>query len=57
MANIIIKTEEQREHEKYVASKFGAGNRPEDREAVETIARRTAEAVEKGRKMEGRKLW
>ena len=57
MANIIIKSEEQRQHEAYVAEKFGAGRNPEDREAVETISRRTQEAVEKARRMEGRKLW
>lgn len=57
MANIIIKSEEQRQHEEYVARKFGAGRSSEDREAVETISRRTQEAVEKARRMEGRKLW
>jgi len=55
MANIIIKSDEQRRHEAYVAKKFGASRRPEDREAVEVIARRTMEAVHLGRQMEDRK--
>lgn len=57
MANIIIKSEEQKRHEAYVAEKFGAGRSAADREAVEVISRRTQEAVQAARRMEGRKLW
>lgn len=46
MANVIIKSDERRESERYVAQVFGADtNKASEREAVETIAARTAEAV------------
>lgn len=56
MANIIIKSEERREQEAYVARSFGIGRdaTSEQREAVETIARRSEEAAQAGRRMEGR---
>lgn len=54
MANVIIKSEERRSAEAYVAQRFGANNTPESREAVEVIARRTEEAVAEMRRMEGR---
>ena len=57
MANVIIKSEEQRQAEARVAQSFGASNRPEDREAVETIARRSEEAYQEAKRMEGRKSW
>lgn len=55
MANVIIKSDERREAEAYVASKFGARNSAEDRDAVEVIARRTEEAIAEARRMEGRR--
>ena len=56
MANVIIKSDERRAQEQCVARSFGISGRPtgEQREAVETIARRTEEAREIGRRMEGR---
>ena len=46
MANVIIKSEERRESEAYVARVFGVDkNKAEEREAAEIIAARTAEAV------------
>ena len=52
MANIIIKSDERRENERYVASQFGIGSgaSSEQRDAVETISRRAEEAIEKGRR-------
>jgi len=56
MANVIIKSEERKEQEAYVARSFGIGRdaTSEQREAVETIARRSEEAAQAGRRMEGR---
>lgn len=56
MANVIIKSEERRQQEAFVARSFGVGPGAsgEQREAVETIARRTEEAAQMGRRMEGR---
>ena len=56
MANIIIKSDERRENERYVASQFGIGSgaSSEQRDAVEIISRRTEEAIEKGRREERR---
>lgn len=56
MANIIIKSDERRENERYVASQFGIGSgaSSEQRDAVETISRRAEEAIEKGRREERR---
>ena len=46
MVNIIIKSDETRESERYVAQVFGADtSKASEREAVEIIAARTAEAV------------
>lgn len=46
MANVIIKSDERREEEAYVSRVFGVDNsKPEEREAAEVIAARTAEAV------------
>ena len=57
MANVIIKSEERRDAESFVARSFGIGSGAtcEQREAVEIIARRSEEAVSLARKMEGRK--
>lgn len=54
MANVIIKSEERKEHEAYVRRSFGvrAGDAA-GREAAEVIAARTREAVETGRKKGG----
>lgn len=56
MVNVIIKSDERREAERYTASRFGVGRNatPEQREAIETISRRSEEAVERGRTMERR---
>lgn len=56
MANVIIKSEERKEQEAYVARSFGIGRdaTSEQREAVETIARRSEEAAQAGRRVEGR---
>ena len=56
MANVIIKSEERREREAFVARSFGIGRNAtgEQREAVEVIARRSEEAAQAGRRMEGR---
>ncbi len=54
MANVIIKSEERRNHEAYVRRSFGV--REGDtagREAAEVIAARSREAVETGRKRGG----
>ena len=53
MANVMIKSDEQRRHEAYVLRTFGAntsqGQAPtkEQREAAEIISRRSAEAAKK----------
>lgn len=53
MANIIIKSEERKQAEAYVARSFGANPRnAADREHVECIAARTAEAYKELRRME-----
>ena len=56
MANVIIKSEERREQGAFVARSFGIGKEAtsEQREAVEVIARRSEEAAQAGRRMEGR---
>lgn len=46
MANVIIKSDERKEQEAYVAQVFGVDkSKSEEREAAEIIAARTAEAV------------
>lgn len=58
MANIIIKSEERRQHEAYVLDTFGKGYRTADsasREQAEAIAARSREAYNELRKMEGKK--
>mgnify|MGYP006988830523 FL=1 len=57
MANIIIKSEERRQAEETVRRSFGVTSRPEDREAVEVIARRSEEAYAESKRMEGRRSW
>ena len=53
MANVMIKSDEQRRHEEYVLKTFGRsgsqGQAPtkEQREAAEIISRRAAEAAKK----------
>lgn len=56
MANVIIKSEEKQEAERYAAHCFGIGENAtaEQRDAIETISRRTEEAAEQGRRMERR---
>lgn len=56
MANIIIKSDERREAEQYVASQFhiGGGMSAEQRDAVETINARADEAREIAHRNEGR---
>lgn len=54
MANVIIKSDERREHEAYVRRSFGV--REGDaagREAAEVIAARSREAVEYGKRKGG----
>jgi len=56
MANVIIKSDEQRQFEKQVLNSFG-GN-PESKEAreqAEIVARRSQEAVEQLKRMEERR--
>ena len=57
MANVIIKSEERREAEAFVARSFGvgAGATGEQRDAAETIARRSEEAAAQAQRMEGRR--
>lgn len=58
MANVIIKDDSRREHEAYVRRSFGVSE--DDREArehAETIAAKSREAVEEGKKIGGRKTW
>lgn len=51
MANVIIKDNDRREREAYVAKIFGVDNRkPEEREAAEVIAARTEEALKMQRR-------
>ena len=50
MANIIIKSDERREHEAGVLRSFGVSGRgtPEQREAAEVIAQRSREVEREG---------
>ena len=58
MANVIIKSEERREHEAYVMKSFGVCNEDkEGREHAEVIAAKSREAIEKGKQEGGRKSW
>lgn len=52
MANVIIRTDERREHEAYVMRSFGVQGRgtPEQREAAEVIAARSKEVEREGRR-------
>ena len=51
MANIIIKSDERRADEAYVAEQFDYDrNDPAMREAVEIIAARTSETIEEARR-------
>lgn len=52
MANVIIRSDERREHEAYVMRSFGVQGRgtPEQREAAEVIAARSKEVVREGRR-------
>lgn len=54
MANIIIKSEEQKQYEAYVLSGFkqGANITSSDREAAACIAARSSEAYSKLKKLE-----
>lgn len=57
MANVIIKSEEHRDHEAYVLKSFGKPGcnvTRSDREAAECIAARTREAYGELKKMEER---
>lgn len=58
MANIIIKSEERRQHEAYVLDSFkknGCNASSGDREAAECIAARSREAYENLKRMEGKR--
>lgn len=58
MANVIIKSDERKAHEAYVAKAYGVN--PQNRQAmehVECIAARTKEAVEYGKQIGGRRSW
>lgn len=50
--NVIIRSEERRQHESYVLQSFGVKGRgtPDQREAAEIIAARTREVVKEGRR-------
>lgn len=52
MANVIIKSEEVKQHEQAVLRSFGVNGRgtAEQREAAEVIAARTREVVKGGKK-------
>lgn len=53
MANVIIKSEERKQHEQYVMQTFGVDkNSTSAREAVECVAARSREAVAELRRME-----
>ena len=57
MANVIIKSEERKQHERYVMRSFGADSRSaETREAAACIAAKSREAVAELKKMEGKKV-
>ena len=49
-ANVIIRSEERKQHEAYVLQSFGVTGKgtPEQREAAEIIAARTCEIVKEG---------
>ncbi len=54
MANIIIKSEERKSREAFVARSFGADMRKkEDREHVECITARTQQARDELKRLEG----
>ena len=56
MANIIIKSQSRKEHEAYVQKSFGVDPRNKAAcEAVEVVAARSREAVDKLNKMGGKK--
>ena len=58
MANVIIKSEERRQHEAYVLDSFkkkGCSVSRSDREAAECIAARSHEAYKNLKKMEGKR--
>lgn len=58
MPNVIIKNEERKAQESYVAKAYGVN--PQNRQAmehVECIAAKTKEAAEYGKQMGGRKSW
>lgn len=52
MANVIIKSDEQKRDEVYILKTFGIRNNAFGRDAAETIARRSREDIEKIRRME-----
>lgn len=58
MANVIVKSEERKQHEAYVLESFkknGGNVSRQDREAAECIAARTTEAYQNLKKMEGKR--
>jgi hypothetical protein len=56
MANIIIKSEDRKQREAFVARSFGANTQSkEQREHVECIAARTKEAHDELKRMEDRR--
>ncbi|HRS66613.1 MAG TPA: hypothetical protein P5519_12080 [Spirochaetia bacterium] len=56
MANIIIKSEDRKQREAFVARSFGANTQSkEQREHVECIAARTKEALGELKRMEDRR--
>lgn len=58
MANVIIKSEERRQHEAYVLDSFkknGCNVSSGDREAAECIAARSREAYENLKRMEDKR--
>lgn len=57
MASIIIKSEERKMHEAFVAKSFGVTGQvsKEHREAAECIAAKSREAYEQAKRMEGRR--
>lgn len=58
MANVIIKSEERLQHEAYVRNSFGvAKGDAAGAEACEVIAAKSREAVEIGKRQEGKRSW
>lgn len=58
MANVIIKSEERRQHEARVLHSFNENGRTasrSEREAAECVAARSHEAMQNLRKMEGKR--